>query len=62
MTGTSNQGIKTVFYPVTDLARAKPVYAALLGVEPSGRRRLLRRLRRRRPAHRARARRWPSGT
>jgi predicted enzyme related to lactoylglutathione lyase len=35
MTDTSNQGIKTVLHPVTDLARAKPVYAALLGVEPS---------------------------
>ena len=34
MTGTSNQGIKTVLHPVTDLARAKAVYAALLGVEP----------------------------
>ena len=27
-------GIKTVIYPVTDLARAKPIYTALLGVEP----------------------------
>ena len=35
MTDTSNQGIKTVLHPVTDLARAKHVYAALLGVEPS---------------------------
>ncbi len=35
MTGTSNQGIKTVLHPVTDVARAKAVYAALLGVEPS---------------------------
>ena len=34
MTGSSTQGIKTVLHPVTDLARAKPVYAALLGVEP----------------------------
>jgi predicted enzyme related to lactoylglutathione lyase len=34
MTGSSTQGIKTVLHPVSDLARAKPVYAALLGVEP----------------------------
>ena len=34
MTGTSNQGIKTVLHPVTDLARSKAVYTALLGVEP----------------------------
>jgi extradiol dioxygenase family protein len=27
--------IKTVLHPVTDLAAAKPVYAAILGVEPS---------------------------
>jgi predicted enzyme related to lactoylglutathione lyase len=35
MTGSSNQGIKTVLHPVSDLAAAKPVYAALLGVPPS---------------------------
>jgi predicted enzyme related to lactoylglutathione lyase len=35
MTGSSTQGIKTVLHPVSDLAKAKPVYAALLGVEPS---------------------------
>jgi predicted enzyme related to lactoylglutathione lyase len=34
MTGSSTQGIKTVLHPVTDLAAAKAVYAALLGVEP----------------------------
>ncbi|MCX4527164.1 MULTISPECIES: VOC family protein [unclassified Streptomyces] len=28
------QGIKTVLHPVTDLAKAKTVYAALLGIEP----------------------------
>ncbi|RLK58987.1 VOC family protein [Actinokineospora cianjurensis] len=28
------QGIKTVLHPVTDPARAKAVYAALLGVQP----------------------------
>ncbi|MBC3843073.1 glyoxalase [Streptacidiphilus sp. 4-A2] len=34
MTGSSTQGIKTVLHPVTDLAAAKAVYAALLGVQP----------------------------
>ena len=34
MTDSSTQGIKTVLHPVTDLAAAKPVYAALLGVPP----------------------------
>jgi predicted enzyme related to lactoylglutathione lyase len=34
MTDTSTQGIKTVLHPVSDLAAAKAVYAALLGVEP----------------------------
>ncbi len=34
MTGSSTLGIKTVLHPVSDLARAKPVYAALLGVPP----------------------------
>ena len=34
MTSSSTQGIKTVLHPVTDLARAKAVYAALLGIEP----------------------------
>ncbi|MEU4183947.1 VOC family protein [Micrococcus luteus] len=32
---TSTQGIKTVLHPVTDLEKAKPLYAALLGTEPS---------------------------
>jgi predicted enzyme related to lactoylglutathione lyase len=35
VTGSSTQGIKTVLHPVSDLATAKPVYAALLGVSPS---------------------------
>ena len=35
MTGSSTQGIKTVLHPVSDLAAAKPVYTALLGVPPS---------------------------
>ncbi|MDI1462514.1 VOC family protein [Catellatospora sp. KI3] len=34
MTGSTTQGIKTVLHPVTDLAAAKAVYTALLGVEP----------------------------
>ena len=34
MTDWSNQGIKTVLHPVSDLAKAKPVYAALLGIPP----------------------------
>jgi predicted enzyme related to lactoylglutathione lyase len=34
MTGSSTDGIKTVLHPVSDLARAKEVYAALLGVAP----------------------------
>ncbi len=35
MSGSSTQGIKTVLHPVSDLAAAKPVYTALLGVSPS---------------------------
>jgi predicted enzyme related to lactoylglutathione lyase len=34
MTDSSTQGIKTVLHPVSDLAKAKPVYAALLGMAP----------------------------
>lgn len=34
MTDSSAQGIKTVLHPVSDLATAKAVYAALLGVAP----------------------------
>ena len=34
MTDSSTQGIKTVLHPVSDLAAAKEVYAALLGVQP----------------------------
>ena len=29
------QGAKTLLHPVSDLAKAKPIYAALLGVQPS---------------------------
>ena len=35
MTGSSTQGIKTVLHPMSDLATAKAVYTALLGVPPS---------------------------
>ena len=34
MTSSSIQGITTVLHPVSDLATAKEVYAALLGVRP----------------------------
>ena len=34
MTDSSTQGVKTVLHPVSNLARAKAVYAALLGVAP----------------------------
>ena len=34
MTGSSTQGIKTVLHPVSDLAAAKAVYSALLGIAP----------------------------
>jgi predicted enzyme related to lactoylglutathione lyase len=35
MAGTSTEGIKTVLHPVSDLAAAKAVYAALLGAAPT---------------------------
>ena len=34
MSSSTNQGIKTVLHPVSDLAAAKAVYTALLGVPP----------------------------
>ncbi|OKK22013.1 glyoxalase [Streptomyces sp. CB00455] len=34
MSDSSTQGVKTVLHPVSDLAKAKAVYAALLGVAP----------------------------
>ena len=34
MTTSATEGIKTVLHPVSDLAAAKPVYAALLGIAP----------------------------
>jgi hypothetical protein len=30
-----NQGIRTVIYPVKDLARAKMLHSKLLGIEPN---------------------------
>ncbi|GAA0428910.1 glyoxalase [Actinoplanes capillaceus] len=35
MTGMTTSGIKTVLHPVTDLEKAKAVYTALLGAEPT---------------------------
>ena len=34
MSGTTTEGVKTILHPVTDLAAAKAVYTALLGIEP----------------------------
>ena len=34
MTDSSTQGAKTLLHPVSDLAKAKPVYTALLGTPP----------------------------
>ena len=34
MSASSTEGIKIVLHPVSDLARAKEVYTALLGTEP----------------------------
>lgn len=34
MTSSPTQGIKTVLHPVSDLAAAKAVYTALLGMQP----------------------------
>jgi predicted enzyme related to lactoylglutathione lyase len=34
MTDSSTQGVKTILHPVTDLAKAKAVYNALLGMPP----------------------------
>jgi predicted enzyme related to lactoylglutathione lyase len=34
MTGSSTQGVKTILHPVSDLTKAKAVYAALLGLPP----------------------------
>jgi predicted enzyme related to lactoylglutathione lyase len=34
MTESSNLGVKTILHPVSDLEKSKPVYTALLGIEP----------------------------
>ncbi|MGW5667687.1 VOC family protein [Micromonospora sp. NPDC003776] len=34
MTGSTTQGVQTILHPVSDLAAAKAVYSALLGVPP----------------------------
>jgi predicted enzyme related to lactoylglutathione lyase len=34
MTSSTTQGVKTVLHPVSDLAAAKAVYTALLGIQP----------------------------
>jgi predicted enzyme related to lactoylglutathione lyase len=34
MTSSATQGVKTILHPVSDVAAAKPVYTALLGVAP----------------------------
>ena len=34
MTGSTTHGIQTVLHPVSDLAAAKAVYSALLGIQP----------------------------
>jgi predicted enzyme related to lactoylglutathione lyase len=34
MTGSATQGVKIVLHPVSDLAKAKEVYTALLGLAP----------------------------
>jgi predicted enzyme related to lactoylglutathione lyase len=34
MTSSSTEGIKIVLHPVSDLPKAKAVYAALLGIQP----------------------------
>ena len=35
MSGSTNEGIKTVLHPVSDLEKAKAVYTALLGAAPT---------------------------
>jgi len=34
MSGSPTMGVRTLLHPVSDLAKAKEVYAALLGVQP----------------------------
>jgi predicted enzyme related to lactoylglutathione lyase len=35
MTSSTTEGVKTILHPVTDLEKAKAVYTALLGMEPT---------------------------
>ncbi|MGH3417076.1 MAG: VOC family protein [Actinocrinis sp.] len=35
MSNSSTLGVKTILHPVTDLGKAKAVYTALLGMEPT---------------------------
>jgi predicted enzyme related to lactoylglutathione lyase len=35
MSGSTTEGVKTLLHPVTDLAAAKAVYSALLGMAPT---------------------------
>jgi predicted enzyme related to lactoylglutathione lyase len=35
MSDTATQGVQTILHPVSDLAKAKAVYSALLGTEPT---------------------------
>ena len=35
MSGSSTEGIKVVLHPVSDLERAKRLYATLLGAQPT---------------------------
>ena len=34
MSTSTTQGVRTILHPVSDLAKAKAIYSALLGVEP----------------------------
>ncbi|MGN6380200.1 MAG: VOC family protein [Gaiellales bacterium] len=34
MTGSATQGVRTILHPVSDMQKAKAVYAALLGTTP----------------------------
>ena len=35
MSTSSTMGVKTILHPVSDVEKAKPVYTALLGMEPT---------------------------
>jgi hypothetical protein len=61
MAGSSNEGVKTILVPVSDIEKAKAVYTALLGGPPQHDASYYVGFRHRGPAHRARARWWASG-